>query len=483
MAKTDCVLQILIHTIKEAGYYNISRFEEIRVKDYPFLASNEFIEAMIRIHKELLHKIDLLEQDIFTTKNEFEEQIIEVQRFGQMFSELHSLLQILEMGGRQYIPGFIARLIGDILNILNPKAKFIFLPDYEYNYAYLELIGPVKVALQDAVSDIEKSLAFTEKLAIFWFPLAHKDNMLLNSLLGHELGHFVNEERQIVDKLITKILIPPAEIEEIAKEWLRTKLRGEKKEIKLDDYFGIETAKAQVKRDVVLKISEQLKELVSDAVAFYIFGPVFLISQNNYLTSLSNLEHKPKGYPSARMRLEFLVDLFDSIGYTAMLESQKKSENPTHREVSKKFEEVVEAIKGIMKKQTIVNEDKEEALVYESIYRLKKDLWIEVHNAIKGQEFTAEIFADEVFKLTDVIDSFVPPAEIELECPANPLSILNAGMLYELTSMERMHEELNDKTIEERLSTRHKLHKLIMKAGELSQIQKMLQATEENATE
>ncbi len=483
MAKTDCVLQILIHTVKEAGYYNINRFEEIRFKDYPFPASTEFIKAMIKIHKELLSKFDLLEQVIFTTKNEFKEQIIEVQRFGQMFSELHSLLQILEMGGRQYVPEFFAHLIGNMLNTHNPKAKFIFLPDYEYNYAYLEIITPLKVALRDAVSDIEKSLEFAKKLTIFWFPLAHKDNMLLNSLLGHELGHFVNEERQIVDKLIAKITIPPAEIEEIAEEWLKTKLRAEKKEIKIDDYFGVETARAQVKKDVVQKISGQLKELVSDAVAFCIFGPVFLIAQNNYLTSLSNLEHKAKGYPSARMRLEFLVDLFYSMGYTAALEGGKKSENPTHQEISKKFAEVVEAIKGIMKKRAIVNEDKEEGLVYASIYRLKKDLWNEVQNAVKGQEYTAEMFANEVFKLTDIIDSFVPPAEIKLESPADPVSILNAGMLYELTSMEKMHEMLKDNTNEERLSTRHKLHKLIMKAGELSQIQTMLQATEEKATE
>ena len=172
-----------------------------------------------------------------------------------------------------------------------------------------------------------------------------------------------------------------------------------------------------------------------------------------------------------------------ALGYTATLESKKNSANPTHREISRKFKEVVEAIKSIMKKRTIVNEDKEEELVYESMYRLKKDLWIAVHKAVKDQEFTADIFANEVFKLTDVIDSFVPPAEIELECPANPISILNAGMLYQLTLMEKMHDALKDKTIEERLSTRHKLHKLIMKAGELSQIQIMLQTIEEKTTE
>ena len=477
MAKTDCVLQILIHTIKEAGYYNIKRFTESKSKDYPFKASNKFIDSMLEIHRDLLNKIDTLEQNIFTTEEEFEDQIIEVQRFGQIFSELHSLLEILEMGSRQYIPEFIARLIGNLLSMLNPKAKFIFLPDYEYNFAYLELIAPLRTALQDAVSDIDKSLKFAEKLAILWFPLAHRDNMLLASLLGHELGHFVNEESEIVNKLITKIVIPPTKIQGIANEWLRTKVIAEKKTIKINDYFGLETTKAQVKKSVVKKVSQQIKELVSDAVAFYIFGPAFLIAQYCYLVSLSNLEHKPEGYPSAKMRIEFLADLFENMGYASMLEKIKKSRNPTHQEISKQFKEIIEAIKSIVKKPTIVIADKEEKLVYDSIYGLKKDLWSEVHTAVKNQKYSPQVFADEVFKLTDIIDSFVPPTEIELERPANPISILNAGILYQLTSMEKIHKEIKDKTMEERLSTRHKLHKLVMKAGELSQIQKMLQET------
>jgi len=137
--------------------------------------------------------------------------------------------------------------------------------------------------------------------------------MLLNSLLGHELGHFVNEEKAIVDKLVNKITIPPVEIENIAFEWLKARVKAEKKDIKMDDYFGIESVKSQVKIDITSKIAEQLKELVSDAVGFYIFGPTFLIAQYTYLSSLSNLGKKPKGYPPGKVRIQFLVDLFETI--------------------------------------------------------------------------------------------------------------------------------------------------------------------------
>ncbi len=68
----------------------------------------------------------------------------------------------------------------------------------------------------------------------------------------------------------------------------------------------------------------------------------------------------------------------------------------------------------------------------------------------------------------------MPPSEKELEVPAEPISILNAGMLYELTLIENLHKNLGNKTADERLLARHTLHRLIMKAIESSQIQKIM---------
>lgn len=486
MAKANALLQILINTIKEAAFYNTNRLEEILVNDYPFPASREFIEALVRLHKELLERVDLLEKELLAD-GEFEAQIIRVQRYGQLFSELHMLLQILEMGGRQYVPQFVAALIGSILNSFNKGAKYIFLPGYEYNYAYLEIINPLKTALRDAISDTEKTFGFTDKLAIFWFPLAHKDNMLLNSLLAHELGHFINDEKKITEALIDGIDIPTIEIDKIAVEWLKVKLvkfKAEKKEIKIDDYVGLETAKAQMKKSVVSRLSVQLKELISDAIGFCLFGPTFLLAQNNFLTTLSTLEYKPEGYPSVRMRIEFLLDLLVDMGYLEALEEKRERGIPVHQKEAREFIEIIEALGNVIKQSPRADQDTEDVLSYRImedvlIHRiingLKKDLWTRVHAAVKEQEYTAERFKNDVFKLTDTISCFVPPVEIDVGQPANPISILNAGMLYELTQMEDMHEVMNDESLEDRLNTRHKLHRLVMKAGELSQAQTLLQ--------
>lgn len=477
MANSSNVLQVLIQTIKDAGNFNLIRFKNLRYKDYPFFASKEFITSMIGIHEELLEKVDYLEHLPCNTVDDLEKKRIKARRYCELFTQLHSLLKIVEMGGREYVPDFIAQLIGKRIKLINPKAELIFLPEYEYNFFYLELITPLKEALRDAVSDVKKYFSFADKLPVFWFPLAHKENMLLISLNGHEFGHFVNEEKNIVSKLIPKLVILPNEIEAIVTERMKTRYKAEKKEFKLDEYFHKQTLRLNVKKDVLSKISNQLKELISDAVGFCVFGPAFLIAQYNYLASFANLGHKSEGYPTIKTRLSFLMALYDFKKYPEQIKNTETFMNFRHQDIVDKFSNIITEIKSILKQSVVVPQDEEEKLVDKSIQNLEKNLWIEVTKAIKGQEYTPNIFCKDVFKLADLIDSVVPPAEIDFQTPANTISIVNVGVIYTLTSMDRLHETFGDKSVKDQLSTRNKFHKLIMKAGELSQIQKLMQSS------
>jgi hypothetical protein len=473
MAKEGTIPSNLIQTVKESAFYNKNRLEELLSEDYPYPTSQEFIKTLILIHKGILQKLESMEKDISSLEGEFEDHVVEIQRYGQILNSLHSLLQILEMGRREYVPQGIVVLIENIMKSYS-KAKFLLLPNYEYNYAYVELISPLKTALKDVLTDVEKSLVFADRFAIFWFPLAHKDNAILNALLAHEVGHFMAEEKQIVEKLISKVAIDPSKIQEIAQELLQVKLRAEKKEIKIDDFVGLETAKAQVIREVVVKVSERLRELVADSIAFHLFGPAFIIALSNFLVTLADINIEPKGYPSTRMRIIFLIDEFEKAGYFEVLKKQRASNETIKQVAAEKFLRIVENWREIVKEESPPLDDITSVLVHEAIYSVKKVLQKEARDVVGAYEYTAEKFEQETFKLIETINSFVPPAEMSLEQPADPISILNAGMLYELTLIEGMHEMLGDQAMEERLLTRHKLHKLIMKAIESSQIQAVM---------
>ena len=161
--------------------------------------------------------------------------------------------------------------------------------------------------------------------------------------------------------------------------------------------------------------------------------------------------------------------------YPGRIKQKKGLLDAKHREVAEKFEGIISDLKTMISQSPATSLDTEEALVDKSVEGIKKDLWEEVEKAIKGQDYTPDAFCNDVFKLIDAIDFVVPPVEIDFEKPANRISIINAGVLYVLTSMESFHNSFEDKTVKDKLSTRNKLHKLMMKAGELSYIQQKLQ--------
>ena len=275
--------------------------------------------------------------------------------------------------------------------------------------------------------------------------------------------------------LIPKIVLQPTIVNQIVAEKLKTNITAEKKEIKMDEYFRAETIEISTKTEAYAKINSQLKELVSDAVGFYIFGPAFLIAQFDYLASSATLDSKPPDYPSVRTRMVFLMDLYEHMDYPGRIKQKKGLLDAKHREVAEKFEGIISDLKTLISQSPASSLDTEEALVDKSVEGIKKDLWEEVGKAIKGQDYTPGAFCDDVFKLIDAIDFVVPPVEIDFEKPANRISIINAGVLYVLTSMESFHNSFEDKTVKDKLSTRNKLHKLMMKAGKLSYIQQKLQ--------
>ena len=203
------------------------------------------------------------------------------------------------MGGREYVPTFIAQLVEERTKLINPRADLIFLPDYQFNFFYKELITPLKATLKYTLPDIESKFSYADKMPIYWFPLAHRDNMLLNSLIGHEFGHFVNEEKGIVRLLIPKIVLQPTIVNQIVAEKLRTNITAEKKEIKMDEYFRAETIEISTKTEAYAKINSQLKELVSDAVGFYIFG-VFLDCPVSLSCKQCDLGQQTAGLPISK---------------------------------------------------------------------------------------------------------------------------------------------------------------------------------------
>lgn len=253
MAEKGDLVQSFVLTIKEAVFYNIDRLNQLRTRDFPFKASEEIISVLLKIHEGLLEILNALELDISrnvvkSDKSVPHDLLKRISRFGQLVGTLHSMLRILEMGSREYISEGTVVLIESITNKFCPGTRFILLPLDEYNFSYAELTQPLKTMLKDVLPQIEGIMSpFARKFVVIGFPLVHKENVLLNSLLVHEIAHFINEEKAIVKNLMEKVTIDPKKVNEVSKEW--SKFPAGKETIELTRYIELSIIQAYVNKN------------------------------------------------------------------------------------------------------------------------------------------------------------------------------------------------------------------------------------------
>jgi hypothetical protein len=473
MVKKSALVQTFIDTVKETVFYNIERLSQLRYRDYPFKASEDFVGVLSKIHEGLLAILGALELEV-SEKAEKDEPIpedvlIRIKRCGQLVGVLHSVLKVLEMGNREYISQGSVVLMESITKQFGSDSRFILLPMYEYNFTYQDLIQPLKTMLKDVLPHIEEILSpFAKKFAVIGFPLVQRENILLNSLLAHEVGHSINEENLIVENLMGKVSIDIKKVDEITKEWSRWP--GEKTEVTLTSFIEFAALKAEVHKMATRWISNWLKELVSDVLAFHLVGPAYLFALTNFLLTLTGVDGESSDYPPPRMRIKLMLDEFDEMGYPKTLRSIKTEDN-TIKEIAIKFLKIAEDTNVFLSEIEEEEKDKFAILIHDSVTRVIPELRKTINDIIGPNEYTPREFSKDVFPLILSLDSFVPPAEISAEKPAAPISILNAGMLYEMLLMENLYKTLEASTPTDKLYARHKLHQLTLKALELSSIQ------------
>jgi len=465
MADSGSLIYSLFSTVKEAFSYHEKRLKELQFKDYPFSESDELVQLLLQIDKQILKRLDSIEKSVLKkgkVQEPVDQVMVRITRLGLLAYKFHAIFQILETGSREYIPQGCVVLIRDVA-INFPKSKFILLPLYRYNYSYQELMKPLKEALKDVLPDVEKKLdKFAENFAIIGFPLMQKENVILNALLAHELGHFIDSQEEISQKLLNRISIDPKAIEKIAKSLASHKLKPKKGLATLDLFFSYEMIKASIVDLTSKTIEKWLGELVADLIAFRMVGPVFLFALKNLLLTMKGIDDLSKEYPSPRMRITLLMEEFQKMKYKPQLRKH---------DTGKKFIAAIDRLKQQLQDMEESKKDEVENLVFKSISKVIPNLRKDVRKATKQVDFVPKEFCSEVFRLVEILDSFVAPVEVAPGTPASPASILNSGLLYDLLFRNKLYKTLNARSPRDKIDAIQKLHQLLLKALELCEIQ------------
>jgi hypothetical protein len=176
----------------------------------------------------------------------------------------------------------------------------LFRPQWRFNFSvatgdfmsYLKYL--LLIFFPANKTEINEKLFSKEKIHIFSFPLLEKTNVLLNSVIGHEIGHFYHK-RWETDEY-------PALRDNYNKQ-LKIYYEG----ISPDEIFM-----AYDKTEEGLKIlSGMYREIISDIYGYFLFGPSMIFSLYDFSifeTKLDLPAEKNNYYPPTKYRIRILMN-------------------------------------------------------------------------------------------------------------------------------------------------------------------------------
>lgn len=418
MAQPSILVKSLLESTKETFYYHRNKVDQLKHRDYPFKCCIDLLLKLFDVDEAILNELEKIDLEVSKPRNSeqektfVEESIDKLQRHGQLLGVLNSLLVYFELGSRDFVQEGTAVPIENIIRKFDEKSAFILVPIFEYNYMYWDILRPLKKSLKNALPlEVVESI-FSDmpgKYAVFGLPLSMKNNIILNAILSHELGHFLDETKELSQKVLRKVMLDERKVEALAKKMEKARL-GEK-EVKLTYFITPGTLRAQLMRIAATQISDWINELVSDDIAFHLFGPVFLHSMSSFLLTLVKLDEASSDHPPPRLRIKLLIEEFETMNYPAIiLSAEGESEKRDAENFVKLSSELKDLIQNIKPEKPPEPEEVVmfHDLVMDAVQTVVPEIRKEVHELVKQLEYSPNEFKNEVFTLTKTLGAVVP---------------------------------------------------------------------------
>lgn len=450
MVRETDLLKHLIHTAIQTADLQRVRLDDLFAKDFPYKQSKDFIEALKAFNNEILIILQNKETQFITlqTNADFDNFRSHIIQYTQLIWALNYITHIVERSTREHVSESTVLLLSHLTHKFN-TAKFFVIPTFEYNYVYQnlrEFSDTVTKMLPRTKNILDK---LPDKLAVLSFPDIYKDNLIANSELAHEVGHFIDDIDQITKRIFSTIKPDPEKLYQYIK-----------KDTEGLDYLAIERIKAKTLKKWRYSANRWILELVCDLIALRLCGPAFLFALAELLLTKQYPDEADEDYPPAVMRLELLLEELDSIKFL---------DNIANMENKKLIEELVGQIREHIK----TFQNNEESILHETINSVKPLIKTQADISTRGFQYTPQKFATDVFQLLDRLKEYVPPCEIKRGTPADIISILNTGIIFRLT-WKKYPPPIKIESIKDESYVIQIINSLVTKAIELSVIHQRL---------
>jgi hypothetical protein len=379
-----------------------------------------------------------------------------LHRTTKLIPYLHMLLGFVEGSDVNRAPGQLIQPLRRYVRSIIPDSEIFVSSKAELNYSIQDIAGPVRKLFSDTLSDtpLHSSCELLPQLLfVVNIPAVEAGEILIHGLLAHELGHPLYKRHGLAGKLLPNIKVKDELVRNLVK-MLSEAPKGQQNptpELRLREW---------VTEQVTSRTTGWVVELSCDAIGLRLFGPAMFFAAVHLMIAFKHLDEGSKTHPPSRLRIKLMIRML----------KQLYSVDKWHDKLQA-FMRDWDAISA----DAIAPRSMFDQLAIESIDDKVLDLIAETSSMAvpDTQSYTTKQFEEDSAELTRLLINYIPPGERGSYGRAVPValaSIINAGWHVFLCDFETFREGLHSGDSGARSAAKTKLHELILKALEISEM-------------
>ncbi|MFI5117559.1 MAG: hypothetical protein ACHP8B_12770 [Terriglobales bacterium] len=365
---------------------------------------------------------------------------------------LYTLVGFVEGSDVHRSPGQLVPALRRYSQSILPTSEIVVSSKPELNYSIRDIAGPLKKLFLGTL--VEPSCALLpEILFVVNIPAVESEQILIHAVLAHELGHALYDNREVAKDLLPKIKLDEDLIKSMAKTIHEEQLKQ-----------GNPTPELRLRKQVTQEISGRVngwvKELCSDAIGIRLFGPALCFAVAHLLTSFIHMDKGSETHPPPRLRVRLMIRMLKQLYSVDKWRPDLQSFLRDWDEVSANH---------------IPGSNYYDQVALETTTDTVLDLIAEASGlaASAAKCYTTERFDHDVAELAPLFLNHIPPGETGPYGRGTPVelaSVINAGWHVYLCDFETFRKSLNPKDGDTRFTAATKLHELVLKALEISEM-------------
>jgi len=186
---------------------SIQRFCDLRRGFPAYLAgSKDFLSLIERLAESTKEYVSAFPANLPSNPDDYQVYRQELLTLRYAWFDMHRLVKPIADADTLHLPGSLINAMMRRLRSVPSfqDSKLAILHISELNYLQVIASG-VRDTITKIADFVGSSLSFPPDLGLIGIPYSQADSVLLNSLIAHEMGHFVFEKQQLKDDLAPKI--------------------------------------------------------------------------------------------------------------------------------------------------------------------------------------------------------------------------------------------------------------------------------------